>query len=494
MYKLSILFVVILSVKSLYGQVCEGQQVVVTQDGQCDNAPFVLEFEDNFNGNSLDLTKWQIRPWSQGALSLDGEQEYNSMDNVSLSNGICKITAKKETVNRRAVSWRPDTDTLNDGLPNLRTYYYTSSNIWTNNKFGYGKYEIRCKIPTGKGFWPAFWMYGERNGINNEVDVFEFWDNNTSKHHMSVHYNGLMCEIDYNGPDYSQAFHTYTVIWDEYKIEWYVDGDLKRRSTKFYTINGQIVDCNGIQAFGQYILDKVIPINPDPTNIIMNMAIQRGQFAPDVNTPFPSSFEIDYIRYYKQMPCAGEVIISNVNQLNLSNSIYNMIIGTTIIVGENVTIQNGEQLELVARDEINLLPGFTAETGSNFIARINPDVCSGVLRIRNTSLDSTSMEDKVTLFNSVENDKTIIIEDKDLKIIAYPNPNDGTLFVDLGKNPPENYEIYLLDGQGKIVYKSKKIELSNLEIDMNSFSKGNYILNIFDTKNKKVFVNKIILN
>jgi beta-glucanase (GH16 family) len=133
--------------------------------------------------------------------------------------------------------------------------------------------------------------------VNNEIDVFEFWNNSTNDHNLTVHYNGQMCLTDYNGPDYSQVFHTYTVIWNNYKIEWYVDGDLKRRSTKFYTILGQPVDCNGIQAYSHYIMDKVFPL--DPMNIIVNLALQTGTYAPDNSTPFPSSLEIDYIRYYK---------------------------------------------------------------------------------------------------------------------------------------------------------------------------------------------------
>lgn len=141
MKKLTFLLLTILTTKIVSGQVCDGQQVVLTQDGQCDYTPYVLEFEDNFDGNSLDLSRWQIQPWGQGALYGNGgsTQEYNSLDNVEVSNGTCKITAKQETVVRRAISYLPDNQILSDGLPNLRTYNYTSSNIWTKYQFGYGK-------------------------------------------------------------------------------------------------------------------------------------------------------------------------------------------------------------------------------------------------------------------------------------------------------------------------------------------------------------------
>lgn len=331
-------------------------------------------------------------------------------------------------------------------------------------------------------------MYGVGSGsVNNEIDVFEFWDDNTNKHHMTVHYNGQMCGTDYNGPDYSSSFHTFTVVWNNYKIEWYVDGNLKRRSTKFYTMLGQTVDCNGIQAFGQYIMDKVFP--KDPMNIIANVAIQTGTFAPDNSTTFPNSMEIDYIRYYSQVPCFGAQNFTGWSPLS---NIYHYIIGTTITVGGNFTVQNGQQLELVARDEIVLLPGFSAEAGSDFVARIDPTICAGVMKMGNTSSDSTS-KDSTTAFTELNNQNTLITQpEKNFKIKTYPNPNNGILSVEFEQDVLQNYELYLIDGQGKVIYTLKSIKESKIEINMAGFSKGNYALTVLDTKNKNAYVNKII--
>ncbi len=43
---------------------------------------------------------------------------------------------------------------------NKQYFDYTSGMIYSNYKFDYGMFEIKCKIPKGKGFWPAFWMAG----------------------------------------------------------------------------------------------------------------------------------------------------------------------------------------------------------------------------------------------------------------------------------------------------------------------------------------------
>ena len=60
MNKLTVLLLTILTVKIASGQICHGKQVVMTQDGQCDYNDYMLEFEDNFDGNELDLSKWTL--------------------------------------------------------------------------------------------------------------------------------------------------------------------------------------------------------------------------------------------------------------------------------------------------------------------------------------------------------------------------------------------------------------------------------------------------
>ena len=80
------------------------------QFDQCNNDSWVLVYEDNFNGNTLNLSRWEIQSWGQGALYGNGgaSREYNTLDNAIVSDGILKIIAKKETVLRRAISWKPD--------------------------------------------------------------------------------------------------------------------------------------------------------------------------------------------------------------------------------------------------------------------------------------------------------------------------------------------------------------------------------------------------
>ena len=283
------------------------EKVTASADGNCKEKKWILKFEDNFDGTTLDLSKWHMK-YAPGTLSTETVDVYYSSDNIKLENGICKIIPKVETVTKRAINWLSDTTIVADNKANLRQYPYTSGWMDSNQQYHYGKFEVRCKIPKGKGFWPSFWMYGETNKANNEIDVFEFWNEenvfgryNSKKlsmvNHMTVHYNKKMSGKEYVGPDYSLDFHTYTVVWDSTKIEWYVDGELKRVHTQYITKRGKNVDCKDVKANNTYYLNPVFPKNP--MTIIANLAIQKGKNKPDENT-FNTAFEIDYIRYYME--------------------------------------------------------------------------------------------------------------------------------------------------------------------------------------------------
>ena len=198
-----------------------------------------------------------------------------------------------------ATSWEPYTE-------KRENFDYSTGEIWTKNAFTYGKFEARIKIPKGKGFWPAFWLYGG-NPVWNEIDIFEFVENNTTKHIMTNHYDydkdgkDNMCNTNYKGKDFSQDFHIYTLIWEKDKIQWFVDGILKRTDLRYYTFLGQITDCS-IDAFHEYILNKIYPTNP--MALILNTAIECGldknnkSKLPDSSTPFPSQMEVDWVRCY----------------------------------------------------------------------------------------------------------------------------------------------------------------------------------------------------
>ena len=281
---------------------------------QCDYSPWILVFDDEFDGNSLDMSKWNYGPRTR--YSNNEQQYYTHGENIEVSDGTLKLIAKRDTLYARAADWFDDDEELYaDGKyrgRNLRFFYYTSADIETKDKFAYGKYEARIKIPKGKGFWPAFWLFGAEP-VYNEIDIFEFWNEYSNNEflpdklskvdYMTVHYDhdddGIItrCGSHYEDVDLSEDFHIYTLIWEKYRIEWYVDGKLKWTVCRYYNKDGRATDCF-IDAMHEYLLNGLFP--QDPMNIILNFAIQDGINSPDSITVFPSQMEVDWVRYYQR--------------------------------------------------------------------------------------------------------------------------------------------------------------------------------------------------
>ncbi len=286
---------------------CERAGVFANSYYSCDKNPYILTFEDDFNGDSLDLTKWQLVMASQGALSNSQRIELSTLNNAVVSEGSCKIIARKETVVARAVNWKPDDEILKDGLPNLRTFYYTSSALWSREQYLHGKYEIRCKLPSGNGFWPAFWMFGGKRW--NEIDVFDNYKGieklvTSIGHDFDGEGRANGCSISYSGYDLSE-WHTFTCVFEPAQISFLIDGNLVRIIPRLLTSSGAAVNCDDNLDAGNYFELKSFPV--EPMNIIFNLALTSengpgGSLPVSDATPLPGVFEVDYIRYWKRKP------------------------------------------------------------------------------------------------------------------------------------------------------------------------------------------------
>ncbi len=302
---ISILYLLISN--NIYAQICNGKKAILIEVAICNTNDWVLQFEDNFEGPSLDTSKWSV-PYQgvirdfefnkekQWYINTGASPKIELKNNIEFINGNLRILGKIEIPKIQA-SYVSNFDVTPWKVEN-ESFDYSSAQVNSKIEFGYGKYEVRCKIPKGKGFWPAFWLYGVNGNNASEIDIFEFWDDNTYNHNMNVHFNNNMCLTDYNGDDFSEDFHIFTLIWDNFKIEWYVDGNLKRRNTKFNTLLGQQLDCEQLKKDQTYIVDKNYPL--EKVNIILNLAIQNDKYKPNESTVFPGIFEIDYVRYYSK--------------------------------------------------------------------------------------------------------------------------------------------------------------------------------------------------
>lgn len=247
-----------------------------------------LLFNDEFNGDSLDLTKWDFQNGTGHEYGLWGwgndERQYYKPDNIEVSNGTLKIYAKIE-------------QTYDSG--SNRTLNYSSSKIVTLGRHSqtFGRIETRLKAPIGDGFWPAFWMmpvnntYGNGWPFNGEIDIMELRGRQPQRITSAMHFREtwghhyLHGEAMLPSGQSIEQFHVYGVEWTNGRLEFFVDGNVYHTRTS--------------NQWNNWYDDKNAPFNHE-FFIILNLAI-GGSFdggrLPS-SSDFPASLEVDYVRAY----------------------------------------------------------------------------------------------------------------------------------------------------------------------------------------------------
>jgi beta-glucanase (GH16 family) len=242
----------------------------VGQPGNC-----VLRFDDEFDGTTLNKNKWTTCYWwaRRGGCSIDTnhELEWYQPGNVRVSHGTLTLRAEQREIRVGGKAYHYASGVVTTGPTSER-----SSAVRFSFKYGY--VEMRAKVPRGKGLWPAFWLLPANHADRPEIDVMEIIADQPNTDKMSVHYSSSSGDSKsvthtWIGPDLSADWHTYGLDWEPGALVWYVDG----------------VEC------WRYTNDAAIPAQP--MYLLANLAV-GGDWpgAPDGSTPFPSDFQIAYIR------------------------------------------------------------------------------------------------------------------------------------------------------------------------------------------------------
>ena len=175
---------------------------------------YALVWNDEFNDESSLTEKWTYEVWDPGTVNNELQRyvagQYNGYKTAEVHDGILTITARK--VGSEVVSAR-----LN------------SREHWT-----YGIIEARLNLPSGRGTWPAFWMYPYQPDGNwpycGEIDIMEEVGTVPDEVSSSIHcasYNHVMQTQKTSARMVDGAegsFHVYRLEWDENYIVTYVDG------------------------------------------------------------------------------------------------------------------------------------------------------------------------------------------------------------------------------------------------------------------------------
>jgi beta-glucanase (GH16 family) len=255
---------------------CGGEGGSAGTGGTATPAPagWTLVFSDEFEApGALDPAKWG---YEIGYVRNQEAQYYTSRsENVRAEGGNLVIEARKEP---------------------YQGHGYTSASVNTRGRFEfqYGRVEVRAKLPTGNGTWPAIWMLGTSIGqvgwpACGEIDIMENVGFEPTRIYGAVHttaYNhvaGTAKGANVTVANPWESFHVYAMEWYADRIDIFVDGQ------KYFTFR------NEGTGSAAWPFDK-------PQYLLVNLAIGGswgGQKGID-DSRFPHRYLVDYVRVYKQ--------------------------------------------------------------------------------------------------------------------------------------------------------------------------------------------------
>ena len=270
-----------------------GLIVVVTATSVVSAGPWKLVWSDEFNAaGAPDSQKWA---YEEGFIRNRELQFYTQArkENVRVEDGMLVIESRQERLKNPA--YRPD---AKRGQWQQRREYadYTSGSVTTSGKaqWRYARVEVRAKLPTGRGTWPAIWLLG--TNIKEvgwpkcgEIDIMENVGFDPNRIHANIHtqkYNHIRGTN--KGASLAVAkpyatFHVYAIEWSSQRIDFFVD------DTKYFSYTNE----ESGEAAWPYDKEHYL---------ILNTAIGGawgGQKGID-DSIFPQKFCIDYVRVYQK--------------------------------------------------------------------------------------------------------------------------------------------------------------------------------------------------
>jgi beta-glucanase (GH16 family) len=252
---------------------------------------YALAWSDEFNGTGdPDPANWGY----ETGFVRNEELQWYQPGNARQADGHLVIEARRERV--RNPRFEPGSTDWGRGREFAE---YTSASLLTRglHSWRYGRFEMRGRIDTRLGLWPAFWTLGV-NGTwphNGEIDIMEFYRGvllanvawGGARRFEPIWADSRKPIATFNDTAWASAFHIWRMDWDERAIALFVDGERLNHVDLTRTVNQ---DGSATNPFHQ------------PHYLLLNLAIGGTQGGDPSKTSFPARFEIDYVRVYQRVP------------------------------------------------------------------------------------------------------------------------------------------------------------------------------------------------
>ncbi|MDE6432708.1 MAG: carbohydrate binding domain-containing protein [Lachnospiraceae bacterium] len=243
---------------------------------------YELKWKDDFEGTELNQDDWNVELHAPGWVNAELQKYVDSKDNIYVEDGNLVIKPIKTGEGKEAT--------------------YTSGRVNTQGKhdFTYGLFEARVKVPTGKGYLPAFWMMPTNENLYGqwpkcgEIDIMEVMGQENDKVYGTIHYGAPHAESQgtqkLTKGNFSDEYHVFSCEWEPGSIKWYVDGVLYHEENDWFSA-----------AEGQGTVSYPAPFD-QPFYMILNLAVGGSWVGyPDETTDFADqAFVIDYVKAYQK--------------------------------------------------------------------------------------------------------------------------------------------------------------------------------------------------
>lgn len=250
--------------------------------------PWKLVWADEFSTyGPPDARKWNF----EAGFARNEEAQWYQLQNAWCRAGILTIEARREK------KPNPDFEAGSSDWKKKRPFAeYTSSSLTTLglHSWRYGRFEMRARIDTRSGLWPAFWTVGTQGEwpSSGEIDIMEFYRAKVlanvawgTSQRWNARWDSTSTPLsELGGPDWSSKFHLWRMDWDANAIRLFVDGRLLNETLLKDTVNGDAQKLNPFRS---------------PQSIILNLAVGGQNGGDPAPTEFPARFEVDYIRVFQ---------------------------------------------------------------------------------------------------------------------------------------------------------------------------------------------------
>jgi beta-glucanase (GH16 family) len=250
---------------------------------------YALAWSDEFDRDGApDPANWT---YERGFVR-NQELQWYQPENARVAGGMLRIEGRREHLanpnyQADATTWQRSREFAE----------YTSASLTTRrlHEWQYGRFEMRARIDTRPGLWPAFWTLGASGAwpANGEIDVMEYYRGvllanvawASAQRGKAMWADTRKPLASFNDPDWSSKFHVWRMDWDASRISLFVDDELLNEVDESKTIND---DGSAVNPFHQ------------PHYIILNLAIGGTSGGDPSATSFPAIFEIDYVRVFRK--------------------------------------------------------------------------------------------------------------------------------------------------------------------------------------------------